>query len=131
MRKKSIVSVTAIVFLFLTVIAFSSEKKEVTRDTKMPDNVKAVIDKSCFGCHNTQSKNEDAKEELDFKKMDGLSDMKKIGAYKNIAEVVEEGDMPPKKFLEKYPDKKLTAEEKEILVKWAKKEAEDLVKSKQ
>jgi hypothetical protein len=56
--------------------------------------------------------------------------MKKISAYKHIGEVVEENEMPPKKFLEKRPEKKITDEEKQILIAWAKKEAETLVKSK-
>lgn len=130
MRKKSSISVLTLIFLFVTTMAISSEKPARTNTDKMPENVKAIIDKSCFGCHNTNSKNEDAKEELDFKTLEDLSAMKKIGAYKHIGEVVEEAEMPPKKFLEKYPDKSLTDEEKNILIAWAKKEAEALVKSK-
>ena len=74
--------------------------------------------------------NEDAKEELDFKKLDTLSDLKKIGAYKHISEVIEKDEMPPKKVLEKRPQMKLTDDEKKTLMAWAKKEAETLVKSK-
>lgn len=96
----------------------------------MPDNVKAIIDKSCFGCHNTDSKNEDAKEDLDFKELDSLSDLKKISAYKHIGDVVKKNEMPPEKVLEKRPEMKLTKEEKKTLIDWAKKEAETLVKSK-
>jgi len=130
MRKRNLISAFAVLFLFVASVAISSEKPTKTSSKKMPDNVKAIIDKSCFGCHNTDSKNEDAKEELDFKKLDGLSDMKKIGAYKHIGETVEENDMPPKKFLQKYPDKALTDKEKKELIAWAKKEAENLVKNR-
>lgn len=98
--------------------------------SKLPENVNVIIQKSCYGCHNSDSRNEDAKEELDFNKMDKLSLMKKISAYKNIGETVEENEMPPKKFLEKRPEKKLSEEEKLVLINWAKKEAESLVKSK-
>jgi len=109
---------------------FAIEKPTVTSASELPENVQAIINKSCWGCHNTNSKNDDAKEDLDFKKLDDLSLMKKISAYKHIGETVEGNDMPPKRFLEKYPDKKLTAEEKQVLIAWAKKEAETLVKSK-
>jgi len=56
--------------------------------------------------------------------------MKKISAYKHIGEVVEKNEMPPKKFLERKPESKLTELEKKTLMDWAKKEAEALVKNK-
>lgn len=130
MRKKSFIPVLTLIFIFVATMAISSEKPTKKSAVEMPENVKAIIEKSCFGCHNSDSKNEDAKEELDFKKLDNLSTMKKIGAYKHIGETVEENEMPPKKFLQKYPDKSLTDDEKKTLIAWAKKEAEALVKSK-
>ena len=66
----------------------------------------------------------------DFKKLGDLSVIRKIGAYKEIGETVEEGEMPPKKFLQRYPDKSLTDDERKLLMNWSKKEAELLVKSK-
>ncbi len=96
----------------------------------MPDDVKAIIDKSCFGCHNTDSKNDDAKKDLDFKQLDSLSRLKKISAYKHIGDVLKENEMPPKKVLEKRPEMELTKDEKKTLMAWAQKEAEALIKSK-
>ena len=130
MRKKNLFYRIGIFLLFVSSLLLANEKPTKNEATKFPENVKIIIDKSCFGCHNTDSRNEDAKEELDFKKFDKLSVMKKISAYKHIGEVLEENEMPPKKFLEKRPEKKLTDEEKEVLITWAKKEAEALVKSK-
>ncbi|MCK5730238.1 MAG: heme-binding domain-containing protein [Draconibacterium sp.] len=130
MKRKSLISTLVVLFLFASTIVFALEKPTVKSNPEMPENVTAIIKKSCFGCHNTESKNEDAKEELDFKKLNTLSLMKQISAYKHIGETVEDNDMPPKKFLEKYPEKKLTSEEKQVLIAWAKKEAEVLVKSK-
>lgn len=128
MKKRSIVSVFIAVFFAMSFVVSAHDSP--TKKDYMPENVKAAINKSCFGCHNSDSKNEDAKEALDFKKLDGLSTIKKIGAYKEIGETIEEQEMPPKKFLERKPEKKLTAEEKELLINWSKKEAEALVKSK-
>ena len=53
--------------------------------------------------------------------------MKKITTFRDIAEVVEKGEMPPEKFLERYPDKQLSDEEKAKLAEWAKKEAQKLI----
>jgi len=129
MKKKILLYGITIIFLYACFPGFANEKP--AKDPyKMPDQVKAIVEKSCFGCHNTASKNEDAKEELDFKKFDNLSTIQKISAYKNIAETVEEESMPPKKFLNRYPERKLTDEEKKVLIDWAKKEAMELVKTK-
>ena len=130
MRKKSFISGLVVLLLFVSAAVFAIEKPIVNPASEVPENVQAIIKKSCWGCHNTDSGNDDAKEELDFKKLVDLSLMKQISAYKHIGETVEENEMPPKKFLEKYPDRKLSAEEKQVLIAWAKKEAETLVKSK-
>jgi hypothetical protein len=55
--------------------------------------------------------------------------VKKITTLKEIAEVLEKGEMPPKKFLEKNPDKKLTEEQVKILTDWSKKEMDALLKN--
>jgi hypothetical protein len=93
----------------------------------LPDDINKIVEKSCYGCHNTDSKNEDAKEELDFNTLSDLKKVKKITTLRDIAEVLEEGEMPPEKFLEKYPDRKPTEKAKATLIKWAKKESEALI----
>lgn len=128
MKTKSIIPL--FLSAFVLVVLVSSAETDPTKKTTLPENVKVVVDKSCFGCHNTGSKNEDAKKELDFKKLHDLSTIKKIKVYKEIGDAIEEGEMPPKKFLQKFPEKELTNEEKQILLTWSKKEAETLVKSK-
>ena len=120
---------TSVLFLFLVAATLVFANPDSGQKVKtMPDNVKAIIENSCYGCHNSESRNEDAKEELSFDKLDDLSKIKKIGSYKHIGETLEKNEMPPKRFLEKFPDKKLSDDEKKILMDWAKKEAEALVK---
>lgn len=128
MKKISIFSLFSIAFLVLSFILIAEDKP--AKKNYMPDDVKVIVEKSCFGCHNTASKNKDAKEELDFKKMENLSLIKKISTYKKIEETVENEDMPPQKFLNKYPDKKLSDLEKKRLIEWSKKEAVHLVKKR-
>lgn len=105
--------------------AFISNPSKSSKD--LPNDINKIVEKSCYGCHNTDSKNEDGKEELDFDKLNDLRKVKKITTLREIAEVVEKGEMPPKKMLEKYPDKKLTNQEKAALISWAKKESEALI----
>lgn len=127
MRRKN-VFVVAVVLMFAGYSASAGITPTGTKATAMPDNVKAIIEKSCIGCHNTDSKNDKAKEALDLKTMESLSKQKMVHALKEIGETVEENEMPPAKFLEKYPDKKLTDAEKKILIDWSKKEAQALMK---
>jgi cytochrome c553 len=115
--------------MFLSVgLLKASVNPTETKAPAMPENVKAVIEKSCFGCHNTDSKNDKAKEKLDLKTLDALGKKEMIHALGEIAETVEENEMPPEKFLEKFPDKKLTDAEKKILIDWAKNEGKALMK---
>ena len=45
----------------------------------------------------------------------------------NIKEVVNEGMMPPEKFLDRYPEKSLSKEDKEKILKWADEEIAKLM----
>jgi uncharacterized membrane protein len=128
MNFKNYFSLILVVFMFASVIAVAAGKPQPLKPVTMPDDVKAIIDKSCFGCHNTDSKNDKAKEKLDLKTIDTLDKSKMIHALKEISEVVEENEMPPAKFLEKFPEKKLTDAEKKTLMDWANNEAKSLMK---
>lgn len=128
MNYKSLFSLVLIVFLFASVSVYASGNPQPMKPVSIPDDVKTIIDKSCFGCHNTDSKNDKAKEKLDLKTIESLDKSKMIHALREIAETVEEGEMPPAKFLEKFPDKKLTDAEKKKLMDWAKNEAKSLMK---
>lgn len=93
---------------------------------EIPENINAIFKKSCFGCHNTDSKNEDGKEELMIDKLSKLKKSKLASKLNKIAKTTAEGEMPPEKFLKKYPDKALTDEEAKTLIEWAKASAEAL-----
>ncbi len=127
MRNKRIFSIVLVVFVFASFLAVAAEKPQPLKPFKMPDDVKAIIEKSCFGCHNTDSKNDKAKEKLDLKTLDSLTKVKMIASFKDIAETLEKNEMPPEKFLEKFPDKKLTDAEKKVLMDWANTEAKTLM----
>ncbi len=128
MYKKSILSVTLIVLMFVSGFASVTKNPAESKSVNMPENVKAIIEKSCYGCHNTDSKNDKAKEKLDLKTFNTLEPTQMIHALKEITKEVNENEMPPAKFLEKFPDKKLTDAEKKILMDWANNEVKSLIK---
>ncbi len=126
MNKKNLFSLLLAGCLFSSMLVSATDNPVKPKANPMPDNVKAIIEKSCFGCHNTDSKNEDAKEELDFKTLEQLTKVEKVRTLREIHKVVGKDKMPPEKFLQKYPDKKLTDAEKKILLNWAKTETKSL-----
>lgn len=93
---------------------------------EIPDNVQQVIDKSCFGCHNSESQSEKGKKKLQWDKLGDLKTYKLVGKLTDIADVVYGADMPPEKFLEKKPEATPTAVEKKILAEWAENTAKQL-----
>jgi len=95
---------------------------------ELPAGVKAAIDKSCYGCHNSVSGNQKATEKLDFKSLDSLSRAQKIAKYKAISETIKNGEMPPKRFLDKNPDRKLTTDEAKSITNWYSGEIKELLK---
>ena len=117
-------------FLLMSFVLINTTKQEPEKiKAEMPANVKTVIENKCFGCHNTDSRNDKAKEKLDFKSFHELKTFKKIGSLRDMQEVLEKGEMPPEKFLERFPDRKLSEEESEIISTWVKEEANNLINS--
>jgi hypothetical protein len=94
----------------------------------IPEDVSAIFDKSCFGCHNVDAKSDKAKKKLLIDQMGQLSKAKLVGKLGEIGEVVSKNEMPPEKFIQKYPDKKLTEEESIRLVEWTEEAANNLMK---
>ena len=103
-------------------------KYDLQEEYKFPKKVKAVIDKSCYGCHSEKGKSDDAKDALRWDIMGEYEKSKLVSVMDEIIEVVEKQEMPPKKMVEKKPDIKPTDKEYETLAKWAEKEADKLLK---
>ncbi|PLW97390.1 MAG: hypothetical protein C0591_06655 [Marinilabiliales bacterium] len=135
MKKISIFMLTLVLgFMFVN---FTIENNKVPQEEvkteavtyHVPDDVQQIIDKSCVGCHNSDSKNIKGKGKLQFDELADLKLHKQVGKLADIAEVVNEGDMPPSKFLKSNPDRELTYDEKVKLANWAAEMAEKLAPS--
>jgi len=94
---------------------------------EFPADVKAIIDKSCYGCHSEKGRSDDAKEALIWDNMGEYDKAKLVAVMDEIIETIEKEEMPPEKFLEKKPEVKPTEEEYAILLKWAEKQADKLL----
>lgn len=83
-----------------------------------PENVKAIIDKKCMGCHKPDSRNQKAKKKLQWEKVPKMNKEEQKDFIAEMFEVLEAGKMPPKKALERRPQMKLNLEEERVLLMW-------------
>jgi len=112
------------ILALLIMLSMAKESRE------FPENVAVLIENSCQGCHSTDSKNVEAKEDLDFQKWDEYKLTKQISLLNDICKMVEEDNMPPAKMLERFPEKALSGEDKKVICDWTKKETQVMMQSK-
>lgn len=105
--------------VIIGVLFFQGKSTVTVPPAGLPENVKAVVDKKCYGCHNANSKNEKGKAKLDWDALAALKKSKRVGTMDKIAEVLEKGAMPPKRFVESKPEAALTDEEMATLKAWS------------
>jgi hypothetical protein len=116
------------IFLFVAAQSISVQKSPVPEEIELgaPDEVMTILERSCFDCH-TKDGSAKAKLSLNFSKWDNYKLTKKIGKLSDIAEEVKEQKMPPKRYIDDYPDKALSGEEIEIIANWANEAADKLM----
>ncbi len=111
--------------------------KDITSVVQVPDNVMAVLKKSCYDCHSNNTTYpwydnitpvnwwvadhiKEGKRELNFSTFGDYTAKRQNKKLDEVAETVEKGQMPLNSYLIMHGDAKLTAQEKELLISWAK-----------
>jgi hypothetical protein len=112
---------TAILAIIAGVIFFLFQSFFLNRQPaqEVPDEVNQILVSSCYDCHTSAGKNKDAKKVLNFEQWNDYKLTKKISVLNDITEVIGKDKMPPGKYLEFNPEKKLTGEQKELILHWA------------
>lgn len=102
----------------------------------VPSNVLAILKRACNDCHSNNTNYpwyaniqpvgwwlndhiEEGKEELNFSEFATYSPKKAAHKLEEVAELVEENEMPLESYTYIHKDAVLTANEKEILIGWA------------
>ena len=102
-----------------------------------PPEVQALLRRACFDCHSNETQwpwyaqiapvslliardVKNGRKEVNFSLWEKYDGKRKTRKLKEIAKEVGEGDMPLFYYLPLHPDAKLSAAERELLVKWAK-----------
>jgi hypothetical protein len=102
-----------------------------------PPEVQALLRRSCFDCHSNETQwpwyaqiapvslliardVKNGRKEVNFSMWKKFDEKRKARKLKEIAKEVEKGDMPLFYYLPLHPDAKLSAAERELIIRWAK-----------
>ena len=124
--KKQLVLLLVIGILF---ISFQSFSPDALSESAFPDEISSILKTSCYDCHTTANGSEKSLKAVDFAQWDQYRLTKQVGLLGDIAKVIEEGKMPPGKYLEKKPDAKLSEAQQKLLSDWTKQEADKLMQA--
>jgi hypothetical protein len=126
-----------IVLVLIQFVPVAHTNPPETGDVPAPPEVQTIFKRACYDCHSNETKwpwysrvaplsffvahdvNEGRKE-VNFSIWDQYEPRRKSRKRREIAEQVEKGEMPPWYYLPAHPEAKLSAAEKESIIKWAK-----------
>ena len=111
---------------------------DISKATEVPDDIKVLLDKSCNDCHSNYTNYdglwymniqpvgwwinhhiEEGKEHLNFSEFNTYSLKRKLHKLEEIAEQLEEHEMPLNSYLWMHSDAKLSNDERNQLISWA------------
>jgi hypothetical protein len=124
----------------------ASGPEDITTALHVPENVMAVLKKSCYDCHSNNTiypwydnitpfnwwvadHINEGKDELNFSVFSGYPTKRQKKKLDEIAKTVEKGQMPLKSYLIMHGDAKLTSPEKELLINWARASAKTAIQA--
>jgi molybdopterin-biosynthesis enzyme MoeA-like protein len=92
-----------------------------------PEEIMKIVVNSCYECHSGDSQNQIAKTVLDFYKWNEYKTARKVNLLSKMDEAIQDKSMPPRKYIDKNPDRVLTEEQIELFSKWAEEESDKLI----
>lgn len=109
---------------------------DYTQTLAVSPEIKSILESSCMDCHSNHTNHmwyeniqpvgwwinrhiSEGKEELNFSEFSSYPDKKKAHKLEEIAEMVEEGEMPLKSYLWMHGNAKLSETQKKQVVDWA------------
>lgn len=135
--KKTYKGILYFALIFMAMSSYSQDKPKPkmvfvkTSDSTQVLNysleVMQVIDSKCFGCHQPNARNEKARKALIWEDLQTMDESDLVAALDEIIEVLDEGEMPPKKLVEKYPNMKMSEDETTTLKTWAESKLNELM----
>lgn len=110
-------------------VLFQASRPDPELIPQIPEEVSTILESSCYNCHTTGSKSEDALKAVNFSDWEAYRVSKKVAVLGDIGKVIEKGKMPPEKFLDNNPDKKLSDAQKKSIIDWTKEASDKLLEA--
>ena len=137
--KKRILTGVFLVIIFLGLIQLipvTLNNPAVIQDIDAPAHVHAILKRSCYDCHSHETvwpwysriapaswllawDVKEGREELNFSTWHQYSNRKRTKKLREIAEEIEEGEMPPWFYIPLHPEARLSSQDKQHLRTWA------------
>ncbi len=108
-------------------ILFQSNLPDPELISQIPEEVGTLLESTCYDCHTTGAKSEDALKAVNFNEWEGYRVSKKVAVLGDICKVLEKGKMPPEKYLKSHPDKQFTDAQKKLICDWTKEASDKLL----
>ena len=110
---------------------------DITTSVSVPADVMSVLKRSCFDCHSDYTSYpwydhitpvnwwvahhiDEGKRELNFSQFNNYTPKRKTKKLEEIAETVENGEMPLKSYLIMHGNAELTPSERILIINWVK-----------
>jgi cytochrome c5 len=95
----------------------SKASKQITTNA-IPDDIKAVFEKSCMGCHSDDAKGF-AKMKVNFSKWDSYDPKTQASKGAAICKMLQKGKMPPKSVRKSKPELIPSQDQVTAICNWA------------
>ena len=103
------------------------ERIDIQPTPGFPEEIMKIVINSCYDCHSGESQNQKAKSALNFSIWNEYKTAKKVQLLNKMHEVISEEQMPPGRYLNNNPEKKLSEEQVSVISKWTEEEADKLL----
>ncbi len=117
--------------------------KDLIANNQIPENISNILKNSCYDCHSNRTNYpwyayiapvsflfvndvNEGREELNFSEWENRDKIKKAKALDEMAEEVEEGEMPMEIYLITHAKAKLSDKQRREFAEWAENYAESL-----
>ncbi len=135
MRPRSLLLGLAVVFVLANLVPVSRTNPPVEQEVDAPPAARAVLERSCYDCHSHATRwpwyawvapaswllaydVTEAREHLNFSTWGRYDREERAENLEEIAEVLEEGEMPPWFYLPLHPDARLSDAELAAVRAW-------------
>ncbi len=122
-------------FLLIQLYPVNRDNPPVTEEIQVPDNIKAIFERSCYDCHSNKTKwpwysyvapvswlvaghVEDGRKNLNFTEWDKYDAKKRANKLEEILDEIEEGEMPLPGYLRLHPEAVLSGEDIDAIANW-------------